>query len=171
MNGYLLNTNMVTAHLKRKPLVRQRMRQAERSGIPVKLNAVSYYETRRGLLFLDAHAQLGTFDRLWQAQGIVMLDLPALDRAAKLYADLRKAGQPIEDADILIAAIAIVHEMTLVTNNTSHFSPATRSPAGLFIAFGRGFCYRFEYFQLDEPGLLPGCFRHWHPLNAATIPG
>ena len=122
MNGYLLDTNMVTAHLKRKALVRQRMRQAESSGTPVKLNAISYYETRRGLLFLDAHAQLGAFDRLWQAQGIVMLDRSALDQAAKIYADLRKTGQSIEDADILIAAIARVNEMTLVTNNTSHFS-------------------------------------------------
>jgi len=28
----------------------------------------------------------------------------------------------IEDADILMAAIALVNDLTLVTNNTSHFS-------------------------------------------------
>jgi tRNA(fMet)-specific endonuclease VapC len=67
MNGYILDTNMVTAHLKRNPLVRQRMRHAERRGDSVKLNAVSYYETRRGLLFADAQKQSATFDRLWQA--------------------------------------------------------------------------------------------------------
>ncbi|MBI1925054.1 type II toxin-antitoxin system VapC family toxin, partial [Candidatus Poribacteria bacterium] len=122
MNGYILDTNMVTAHLKRNPLVRQRMRQAERRGQPVKLNAMSYYETRRGLLFADAQKQSAAFDRLWQAQGIVMIDQAVLDRAAKIYADLRKAGQLIEDADILIAAIALINDMTLVTNNTSHFS-------------------------------------------------
>jgi tRNA(fMet)-specific endonuclease VapC len=54
--------------------------------------------------------------------GIVMIDQVALDQAAKIYANLRKAGQLIEDADILIAAIALVNDMTLVTNNTSHFS-------------------------------------------------
>ena len=122
MNGYLLDTNIVAAHLKKNPLVRGRMRQAERAGDPVKLNAVSYYETRRGLLFLDAHAQLGAFERLWQAQGIVMIDQRVLDQAAQIYADLRRMGQLIEDADILIAAIALVNDMTLVTNNTSHFS-------------------------------------------------
>jgi predicted nucleic acid-binding protein len=54
MNGYLLDTNIVTAHLKKNPVVRQRLRDAEASGQPVRLNAVSYYETRRGLLFAGA---------------------------------------------------------------------------------------------------------------------
>ena len=51
-----------------------------------------------------------------------MLDHAALDRAAELYAELRSRGQLIEDADLLSAAIALVHDMTLVTNNTSHFN-------------------------------------------------
>ena len=69
-----------------------------------------------------ARAQLRAFEQLWQALGIVMIDLAVLDKAAELYADLRRAGQLIEDADLLIAAIALVHELTLVTNNTAHFS-------------------------------------------------
>ncbi len=51
-----------------------------------------------------------------------MLDHVALDRAAELYADLRTRGQLIEDADLLSAAIALVHDMVLVTNNTAHFN-------------------------------------------------
>ena len=39
-----------------------------------------------------------------------------------IYADLRTVGQLIEDADLLIAAIALVNDLTLVTHNTSHFS-------------------------------------------------
>jgi predicted nucleic acid-binding protein len=50
MNGYLLDTNIVTAHLKRHPAVRQHIREAKLAGHPVRLNAVSYYETKRGLL-------------------------------------------------------------------------------------------------------------------------
>ena len=121
MNGYLLDTNIVTAHLKKNPLVRRRLRNAEIAGHPVMLNAISYYETRRGLLFAGAHEQLRAFEQLWQALGIVMIDQAVLDKAAEIYAALRKTGQLIEDADILIAAIAIIHDMTLVTNNTAHF--------------------------------------------------
>ena len=122
MTGYILDTNAVTAHLKKNPLVSQRMRQAEAEGHPVKLNAVSYYEIRRGLLFAGAQVQLTGFERLWRELGIVMIDQAVLDRAAEVYADLRATGQLIEDADILMGAIALVNDLTLVTNNTSHFS-------------------------------------------------
>jgi tRNA(fMet)-specific endonuclease VapC len=122
MTGYTLDTNIVTAHLKRNPLVRQRIRQAVVTGHPVMLNAVSYYETKRGLLFAGAQVQLAIFEQLWQAQGIVMFDHAALDRAAKIYADLRAVGQLIEDADLLMAAIALVNDVVLVTHNTAHLS-------------------------------------------------
>jgi tRNA(fMet)-specific endonuclease VapC len=98
-------------------------------GYPVRLNAVSYYETKRGLLAIGAVRQLAAFERLWRVLGIVMIDHAVLDKAAELYAELRVRGQLIEDADLLIAAIALVHDMTLVTNNTAHF---TRIP-GLHI--------------------------------------
>ena len=48
MNGYLLDTNIVTVHLKGHSGVRQRIRETELAGHPVRLNAVSYYETKRG---------------------------------------------------------------------------------------------------------------------------
>jgi tRNA(fMet)-specific endonuclease VapC len=122
MNGYLLDTNIETAYLKRHPGVRQRIRSAEHAGRPVRLNAVSYYETKRGLLAIGAHKQLAAFERLWRVLGMVMIDHPVLDKAAELSAMLRASGQLIEDADLLIAAIALVHDMTLVTNNTAHFT-------------------------------------------------
>jgi tRNA(fMet)-specific endonuclease VapC len=125
MNGYLLDTNIVTAHLKRNPVVRQRIRDAELAGHAVRLNAVSYYETKRGLLAIGAERQLAAFERLWRVLGIVMIEHAVLDKAAELYAELRARGQLIEDADLLIAAIALLHDMTLVTNNTAHFTRIT----------------------------------------------
>lgn len=122
MTGYTLDTNIVTAHLKRNPLVTQRIRHAETTGHPVMLNAVSYYETKRGLLFASAQTQMMVFDRLWQTQGIIMFNQAALDRAATIYAELRAVGQPIEDADLLMAAIALVNDLVLVTHNTAHLS-------------------------------------------------
>ena len=122
MNGYVLDTNIVTAHLKKHPGIRERMRTAEITGHPVRLNAVSYYETKRGLLAIGAHRQLTAFERLWRVLGIVMIEHAVLDKAAAIYAMLRMRGQLIEDADLLIAAIALVYDMILVTNNTAHFT-------------------------------------------------
>lgn len=125
MKGYTLDTNVVAAHLKTNAVVTQRMRHAEAAGYPVMLNAVSYYETRRGLLFAGARTQLAAFERLWRTQGILMIDQVVLDKAADIYADLRATGKLIEDADILMAAIALTNDLALVTNNTSHFSRLT----------------------------------------------
>ena len=48
-------------------------------------------------------------------------DAAALD-AAELRAHLATVGQPIGPYDLLIAAIARTHGLTLVTHNTSEFS-------------------------------------------------
>ncbi len=39
----------------------------------------------------------------------------------KIKADLERVGRTLDDADLLIGAIALASKGTLVTNNTSHF--------------------------------------------------
>jgi tRNA(fMet)-specific endonuclease VapC len=125
MNRYTLDTNIVTARLKQNPLITQRMEAALIAGHSVQINAVSYYETKRGLLAIGSQKRLAAFILLCQTLGIMMIDQAALDKASELYAGLRKGGVLIEDADILAAAIAIVNDMVLVTNNTQHFARIT----------------------------------------------
>ena len=52
--------------------------------------------------------------------------LPIGDAAAesfgKFKALLRRAGAPIGDVDLLIAGVAASRDLTIVTNNTAHFS-------------------------------------------------
>ena len=50
-------------------------------------------------------------------------------RAALIYADLYRRGELIGDADILIAATALVENLVLGTNNERHF----RRVAGLAV--------------------------------------
>lgn len=45
----------------------------------------------------------------------------ALDFYAKEKARLRKAGQRIDDFDLLIGATAVTHNFIMVTNNLEHF--------------------------------------------------
>jgi tRNA(fMet)-specific endonuclease VapC len=51
--------------------------------------------------------------------------LPFDDRAAEVYghirADLTNKGTPIGGNDLMIAAIALAHDLTLVTHNTGEF--------------------------------------------------
>jgi tRNA(fMet)-specific endonuclease VapC len=53
--------------------------------------------------------------------GVSLLPIfPALDVYAKEKARLRKAGQIVDDFDLLIGATAIAYDLILVTNNVSH---------------------------------------------------
>ena len=45
----------------------------------------------------------------------------SLDIYAKEKSRLRKAGTPVDEFDLLIGATAVVHNLIMVTNNTSHF--------------------------------------------------
>lgn len=40
----------------------------------------------------------------------------------KLKAELEKKGSPLDDADLLIASVALANNALLVTNNTRHFN-------------------------------------------------
>ncbi len=58
------------------------------------------------------------------------VSLPFDDMAAITYADIRahleQQGTPIGPNDLLIAAIALAHDLTLVTNNIREFSRVPR---------------------------------------------
>lgn len=53
------------------------------------------------------------------------ISLPFDDQAAKIYGDIRaeleKGGMPIGGNDLMIAAIALANNLTLVTHNTREF--------------------------------------------------
>lgn len=53
------------------------------------------------------------------------VSLPFDDRCANAYgrlrSDLERAGTPIGPNDLMIAAVAVAHELTLVTANTREF--------------------------------------------------
>jgi len=75
----------------------------------------------RGLAAKRADLQIARFNRFCDACEVLPVDEAVANHAAMIYADLRQRGQPIGDADILIAATAMVHGLGLVTNNLNHF--------------------------------------------------
>lgn len=69
-----------------------------------------------------ASRQLRVFERLCYALSLVTLKLESLDVAAQIYVELSIKGQIIGDADILIAASAIVEGLVVVTRNLRHYT-------------------------------------------------
>ncbi|MDD5030734.1 MAG: type II toxin-antitoxin system VapC family toxin [Rhodoferax sp.] len=55
------------------------------------------------------------------AERILATDEPVWRTFGRLKASVDIIGRPQEDLDLLIAAVATVHRLTLVTRNTKHF--------------------------------------------------
>src|SRR5207253_1713425 len=79
-------------------------------------------EVLRGLKAKNATRQLRDFELFCSANRIHPITDEIIVRAADLYADLKRRGQLISDADLIIAATALVHGLVLVTTNTAHYS-------------------------------------------------
>jgi predicted nucleic acid-binding protein len=52
---------------------------------------------------------------------ILPFDRAAAEEAAKLMADRRRSGRPVDSRDTMIAGIAIAQHATLATRNVRHF--------------------------------------------------
>lgn len=92
----------------------------ERQGQEVFISCITYYEIKRGLLAANATSQLSTFNDFCSRKVTVLLvdDIEIIERASEIYADLRRRGTPVQDADILIAATAITQVLIVVSDDS-----------------------------------------------------
>ena len=83
---------------------------------------ITRFEILRGLKARDANGQVRAFNLVCSQNEVMGLNDQIIVRAADIYADLKKTGRLIGDADILIAATALENKLPVVTNNESHFN-------------------------------------------------
>ena len=118
---YALDSNIISYLLKDNPKVYDNFDKVVANGGRCIIPPIVYYEVKCGLLFSGATTKAIAFDTLCHELGVGEMSVPIWNEAARRYADLRKRGRPIEDADLFIAAFCIVIGCTLVTNNEKHF--------------------------------------------------
>lgn len=121
MRDYLLDTNAISALLNHYEKVVTKVNEATDEGGEIFLSVISDYEINRGLFAANATRKLEDYKMLRQQYHLVWIDsLELSKKAAEIHADLKKKGTPIQDADILIAATALLHNLTVVTDD-QHF--------------------------------------------------
>jgi tRNA(fMet)-specific endonuclease VapC len=69
----------------------------------------------------DPEAELVRLRRFLRVYRTLPLTVPIMALFARLRADLRGRGMIIPDLDLLIAATALEHDLTLLTRNRRHF--------------------------------------------------
>ena len=121
MKRCTLDTNIITTFLKKELKVVKRVSDYLEFFDRLSINVISYYEILRGLKDLGNDEKLKRFEEFIKENELVSIRKETIEKGAEIYAYLKKEGNLIEDADILMAAIAIVEDLVLITNNMSHF--------------------------------------------------
>ena len=116
-----LDTDILSAIMRRESTVIPTARAYLREHHQFHFSIITQYEILRGLKAKDATRQTATFENFCSRNIILPLSEETISKAAEIYADLYKRGELIGDADILIAASAMVHGLGIVTNNERHF--------------------------------------------------
>lgn len=118
----LLDTNTCIAYLhKGEPEIVQKFAQAKPRELMLcsVVKAELLFGARKSLRVAENLDKLGRFFASFES-------LPFDDRAADFYGTTRallaKAGTPIGVNDLLIASIALAHDLTVVTRNTKEFT-------------------------------------------------
>jgi tRNA(fMet)-specific endonuclease VapC len=122
MNRALIDTDILTYFLKGDPDVIQNLNNYLDYYDVLEINLITYYEICSGLSAKNASKQLAIFEDFVSQNIILPLTEKSVKISAEIYAALRKAGNRLDDIDVLIAGIAIENDMTLITNNVKHFS-------------------------------------------------
>ena len=84
------------------------------------VTCISLYEFLRGLAYLGK--DVNEFKAWIEANmNVVCVDNKAIKTASRIYAELRREGNLIEDPDLLIASMCIANGLVLKTGNRKHF--------------------------------------------------
>ena len=122
VSNLLLDTDTCVAILRRVPQVVNRLARL----LPEDHVSVSVITAAE--LFTGAHLSMRPESNVQIVRALLQRVqlLPLGEREAELFAAekvrLRRAGQPVADNDLYIAATALADHLTLVTHNQAHFS-------------------------------------------------
>jgi tRNA(fMet)-specific endonuclease VapC len=118
--SFLIDTDWVIDRFNALARVTRRLKELEPRGLG--LSVISAAELWEGVYFSrDPKRSQVMLEEFLSGVVILGLDEEICKRLGQLRGSLRKPGQIIGDFDLLIAASALRHQLTLLTNNRKHF--------------------------------------------------
>lgn len=84
---------------------------------PGAISPLALIEVLRGI---ESKKRIRVKHLLEESFSVVNLDNSTIETYCDIYCKLKKEGNPLSDADLLIAALAMAHNLTLETND-EHF--------------------------------------------------
>ena len=118
---YALDANILIRHLRLDQNVRQNFIEAKRQGHDLVIPKIVDYEVRRGFRIAPAPKKEAAYVILTEGLNFVEPNADAWENAERVYAELYQKGFTVGEMDILIAAVCLANDYTLVTGNTKDF--------------------------------------------------
>jgi len=119
--AYLIDTDIVIFGLKGDSRVQGWM--VKNQNVPKSISVITFGELIYGAR-KSKHPEknIATTNRIAELFPIIDINKGIIEVFGEIKAKLEQKGTRIEDMDLLIAATAIYMDLSLVTNNKSHFS-------------------------------------------------
>ena len=118
MSGrYVLDTNVVIALFANDVAVVERITGADEVFVPSVVIGELYYGARRSG---RVDANLARVNEFATESAVLSCDIGSAQRYGEIKDELRKKGRPIPENDIWVAALALQHDLTLVSRD-EHF--------------------------------------------------
>lgn len=119
---FLYDTDRVVDSLKGVGVGARLLPNHWHAGATTLISIITYFELYEGVVYghdpVRAQSRLGD---LLRKMDVLPVTITIARRTAILSGSLRALGQLIPSSDLLIAATAIEHDLTLVTGNRRHF--------------------------------------------------
>ncbi len=117
--SFLLDTNICSAHMRRPGgLAHRFMQHMGRLAVPTIVLAELYAGAYR---HPNSMRLLGLIAGLLQEVRVLDFDAACAEQFGKLRGSLSQQGLTVSTEDLMIASVALVHDLTLITNNTADF--------------------------------------------------
>ncbi len=120
---YLIDSDVVIDHLADVPAATKLLSQLAKEGIAVSI--ITYMEAYQGVLRSPQPASAGKkFEAFLKTVPVLPLSLEGAKRCAQVRETLHKEGKRVKARalDLMTAAIALEHGLTLVTRNVEDYT-------------------------------------------------
>ncbi|MCL2038984.1 MAG: PIN domain-containing protein [Bacteroidetes bacterium] len=116
-----LDTNIISYYFNGSIEIKEKLLEAIDNDENIATTIINVYEILKGLRWKNNNNKEKLFKDFVENVLVFTIDNNVIELAANIYADLRKQGKIIGDADILIAAIVMNNKGKLVSNNIKHY--------------------------------------------------
>ena len=117
---FLLDTDTIIYSLKGQEAVIHNLENHRQD--PLKISVITLLELYYGAYKSEkVMGNLAKVRRIENVFDIIAVDFPIAETFGMIKSDMEIQGIPLDDFDLAIAACALAHNLTLVTNNEKHF--------------------------------------------------